>query len=87
MGLPGCASRVSGSRVAVPLGGASVDRAERPEVIWRKSRRSATGDCVEIAFDGTSVLVRDSKEHLGAVLSISGAQWQVLRRSIKKRYG
>ncbi|MFB4305612.1 DUF397 domain-containing protein [Actinomadura sp. GTD37] len=54
---------------------------------WRKSRRSGGGDCVEIAFDGASVLVRDSKDHRGAVLTIPVAQWRILRCSIARGHG
>ncbi|MFA1542305.1 DUF397 domain-containing protein [Actinomadura monticuli] len=70
-----------------PLEGEGVDRAERPRVTWRKSRRSAGGDCVEIAFDGASVLMRDSKDPLGTVLTIPVAQWRILRCSIAGGYG
>ncbi|WP_075021015.1 MULTISPECIES: DUF397 domain-containing protein [Actinomadura] len=64
-----------------------MDRAERPRVIWRQSSRTGNGDCVEVAFDGASVFVRDSKDRRGAVLVISGEQWLHLRRSIRRRYG
>jgi len=56
-------------------------------VTWRKSRRSGEGDCVEIAFDGSSVLMRDSKDLRGAVLTIPVAQWRILRCSIVGGYG
>jgi hypothetical protein len=35
---------------------------------WRKSRRSANGNCVEVADRGGSVFVRDSKNTSGPVL-------------------
>ncbi|WP_111832435.1 DUF397 domain-containing protein [Actinomadura madurae] len=56
-------------------------------MIWRQSSRTGNGDCVEVAFDGASVFVRDSKDRRGAVLVISGEQWLHLRRSIRRRYG
>ncbi|WP_302931553.1 DUF397 domain-containing protein [Actinomadura sp. WMMA1423] len=56
-------------------------------MVWRKSSRSGGGNCVEIAFDGDSVLMRDSTDRLSAVLSISTAQWLLLRRSLRRRYG
>ncbi|MEV0667155.1 DUF397 domain-containing protein [Actinomadura luteofluorescens] len=64
-----------------------MDRTEGPRVIWRKSRRSGAGDCVEIAFDGACVLMRDSKDRPSAVLAITKAQWLLLRRSIRGRHG
>ncbi|NDU77284.1 DUF397 domain-containing protein [Actinomadura sp. DSM 109109] len=54
--------------------------------MWRKSSRSGAGDCVEIAYDGARVLMRDSKDRPG-VLAISKAQWLLLRRSIRGEYG
>ncbi|HCA84803.1 MAG TPA: DUF397 domain-containing protein [Streptomyces sp.] len=44
---------------------------------WFKSSYSGTsgGDCVEVAAAPAGVLVRDSKERHGPVLSFSAAQW------------
>ncbi|MEU1761233.1 DUF397 domain-containing protein [Micromonospora sp. NPDC005652] len=44
---------------------------------FRKSTRSDTGNCVEVADlnDGTGVLVRDSKDKDGPRLSISAPGW------------
>jgi hypothetical protein len=39
------------------------------ELDWRKSSKSSTGACVEVAFDREQVRVRDSKDPSGAVLS------------------
>jgi hypothetical protein len=43
---------------------------------WRKSSYSnATGgDCVEVAASG-AVLIRDTTDRAGAVLSVSGTAW------------
>lgn len=43
--------------------------------VWRKSAASGAGNCVEVAFTNESVLVRDSKDQLGPVLSFSPAEW------------
>jgi hypothetical protein len=52
--------------------------------VWRKSRNSgASGGCVEIALSESSVLVRDSRNHLGARLAFSSAQWGHFVRRVK----
>jgi uncharacterized protein DUF397 len=57
-----------------------VARPERESSItWRKSRRSAdTGNCVEIAENLTSLLVRDSRDPSGPVLVVTAKQWRHL---------
>ena len=43
---------------------------------WRKSTRSgAAGHCVEVANDPAAVLVRDSKDAEGPVLSFAATEW------------
>jgi predicted secreted Zn-dependent protease len=43
---------------------------------WRKSTRSgAAGHCVEVANVPAAVLVRDSKDVDGPVLTFAAAQW------------
>jgi len=42
---------------------------------WRKSKYSAKTDCVEVAFAGQSVLVRNSKDPGGPVLSFTHSEW------------
>ncbi len=49
-------------------------------VLWRTSSRSGSGggsNCVEVGArtDGSRVLVRDSKDRTGPVLSFSPAAW------------
>lgn len=43
--------------------------------LWRKSSFSQSGDCVEVAFGHSSVLVRDSKRPEGGVLVLTITQW------------
>lgn len=47
------------------------------EPCWRKSTRSTgQGNCVEVADNiAGTVLVRDSKDHTGPVLSFEPAAW------------
>lgn len=44
---------------------------------WRKSTRSSTGACVEVAFcsDGR-VAVRDSKDREGPILVFTAREWE-----------
>jgi hypothetical protein len=44
---------------------------------WRKSSFSASGNCVEVAVDGHSVLLRDTKENgAGPVLTFTESEWR-----------
>lgn len=53
-------------------------------VVFRRSRRCAAGDCVEIAFTATgSVLVRDSKNPGAAVLTFDAHEWSMFVKGIQ----
>lgn len=57
-----------------------------PAAIWRKSRASADqGACVEVAYQGSSVWVRDSLDISGPVLTLTLAQWSGLLSSIRNQ--
>ncbi len=47
----------------------------RPSIEWLKSESSGSGDCVEVAFVGRSVLVRNSRDRAGPVLSFTHSEW------------
>ncbi|MEU4236186.1 DUF397 domain-containing protein [Actinoplanes sp. NPDC026619] len=46
------------------------------EARWFKSHRSGGGDCVEVAFVGDDVWVRDSKDPYGPVLTFCQQSWR-----------
>ncbi len=48
---------------------------DRAPIVWRKSMASASGNCVEVAFTDEAVLLRNSKEPSGPVLSFSHSEW------------
>jgi len=55
-----------------------------PDPVWRKSRYSAvSGDCVEVSFQADQVLIRDSKDPSGGVLSVSCLGWKGFIEAIK----
>jgi hypothetical protein len=48
---------------------------ERTSIEWRKSESSAVSDCVEVAFVDQAVLVRNSKDPAGPVLTFTHSEW------------
>jgi Domain of unknown function (DUF397) len=54
-------------------------------IVWRKSTKSGGGDCVEIAFSNGSVLLRDSKDPSGPVLSFTPSEWAAFLAGVCSR--
>jgi hypothetical protein len=52
-------------------------------VTWHKSSFSQVGDCVELAYGGGQVFVRDSKNPTGHVLVFNVTQWAAFIESVK----
>jgi hypothetical protein len=52
---------------------------------WRKASYSSSngGACVEVAFVGNAVAVRDSKDPDGPPLSFTSADWDTFTAAIK----
>jgi hypothetical protein len=47
-----------------------------PTLTWRKSLSSeGSADCVEVAFEGSSVWIRDSGDKAGPVLIVEYGRW------------
>jgi hypothetical protein len=57
---------------------------EQTYIIWRKSTTSGGGNCVEVAIADESVLVRNSRDPLGAVLSFSRQEWMAFLKGASK---
>jgi len=56
------------------------------ELNWRKSRASDnTADCVEISSTADAVLVRDSRDRSGALLTFLPAQWSAFVKRFQRR--
>ncbi len=53
--------------------------------VWRKSTYSDGngGDCVELASDGGSILVRDTTNRDGATLAFTAQVWQEFTRRLR----
>lgn len=55
---------------------------------WRTSKASADGpNCVEIASDDESVLVRDSRNPSGTMLEFPPGQWTSFLRRVRDENG
>jgi hypothetical protein len=52
-----------------------VTDSEASSLVWRKSRASESGNCVEVAFGDESVHLRHSKSPTGPLLSFSRSEW------------
>jgi hypothetical protein len=50
---------------------------------WRKSTRSGTNGCVEVALLDTEVAVRDSKDRGGSVLVFTANEWATFLRGVR----
>lgn len=44
--------------------------------VWRRSSKCSANDCVEVAFHEGQVVVRDSKDDQGPVLSFAADEWR-----------
>lgn len=49
---------------------------ELPPSSWKKSKLSGPNGCVEVAFVGDRVAVRDSKDRHGPILKFTPTEWK-----------
>lgn len=62
----------------------AAESANSPAPVWRKSRASESADnCVEVATDGLSVLVRDSRNRSGIILAVTPGHWRKLLARVR----
>lgn len=63
-------------------------QSRRSMLSWRTSKVSADGgQCVEIAAEDRTVLVRDSRNPAGAILEFSPRQWSSFVRRVRDDNG
>jgi hypothetical protein len=53
-------------------------------LVWRKSRMSGTSNCVEVAFAGSTILLRNSKDPSGPVLALSRDEWTAFLDGVRR---
>jgi Domain of unknown function (DUF397) len=51
---------------------------------WRKSSRSESNGCVEVAFLERQIAVRDSKDRSGPVLQFTHGEWEAFLAGIRR---
>jgi hypothetical protein len=51
---------------------------EEHELTWRKASRSGTtgGNCVEVAMLPCRVMIRDSKDPRGPIITVNASDWR-----------
>lgn len=60
------------------------DNVPTHERMWRAPAGCGGGACVEVAYEGDDVLVRDGKEPLGTVQHYSAAEWGAFIAAVKR---
>ncbi|GAA3292151.1 DUF397 domain-containing protein [Dactylosporangium vinaceum] len=60
---------------------------DRKALTWRKSSKSSAGACVEVAVEGESAFVRDSRDPDGPVLTFSVAAFRAFVTGLRKANG
>ena len=55
---------------------------ETSRLVWRRSPACASGACVEVAFDGDRVLIRDSKNPEREPLAFTAEEWHAFAAGV-----
>ncbi|MEV0161577.1 DUF397 domain-containing protein [Nonomuraea fuscirosea] len=56
-----------------------------PDLPWKKSTKSASGDCVEVAITAAAVHVRNTRDRQGPMLTFGPDEWQGFIDGLKNR--
>ena len=56
---------------------------QQMNLIWRVSSKSNTGNCVEVANDGTAIFVRDTKDRSRGILAFPSTAWEDFIKTIQ----
>jgi len=64
-----------------------VSKADQSLLCWRKSSKSAASNCVEVASQDESILVRDSKDPHGPVMRFGQRDWAAFVRLVRTSTG
>jgi uncharacterized protein DUF397 len=51
--------------------------------VWRKSTRSQDTNCVEVAYRGGEVRVRDTKNRAAALVAVTPDDWRAFVNGVK----
>lgn len=51
--------------------------------VWTKSSFSGPSECVEVMYDGTNYLLRDTKDREGLVLTYTASEWDAFLKGAK----
>jgi hypothetical protein len=61
----------------------TAEQGQYGKIAWRRSTASNAGDgCIEVAVDGSFVLVRDSRNRQGGTLKMTSERWSEFLRLI-----
>ena len=66
------------------MGGAGRQVEDQGRIEWRKSTLSTTNGCVEVAFVGERIALRDSKQQgRGPVLEFTATEWAAFLAGVR----
>lgn len=57
---------------------------QRSGFAWQRAAACGSGACVEVAPDGASVAVRDSKNPAGPILRYTLSEWDAFMQGVKQ---